>query len=166
VHLWKTVKLDFCPAYHNCYRVPGSAMLHHAAGEWLRPQSLMVKFHDHLWCIKYESKQACKRREEAMIIDNCNYISLARCRYDTLISSKQLTCTCSKFLMMSVPVCEIRLKKLCVHEVSANSRKAGRGFHQSILTYHTKPMCAVKTNMPNILSEKIDTKRLCTWLPS
>jgi len=31
-----------------------------------------------------------------------------------------------------------------------------RGFHQSILTYHIKPMCAVKTNiMPKILSEEI-----------
>jgi len=26
----------------------------------------MVKFHDRLLCIKYESKQACKRRKEAM----------------------------------------------------------------------------------------------------
>jgi len=41
-------------------------MLHHAAGKWVRPQSLTVKFHDHLLCTKYESKQACKRREEAM----------------------------------------------------------------------------------------------------
>jgi len=47
-------------------------MLHHMAGNWLRPWSLMEKFHDHLWCIKYESKQACKMQEEAMIIDNNN----------------------------------------------------------------------------------------------
>jgi len=46
--------------------------------------------------------------------------------------------------MMSVLVCVIMLKKLCVHQVSVNSQKAGRrGFHQSILTYHIKPMCAV-----------------------
>jgi len=43
--------------------------------------------------------------------------------------------------------------------------KAGRrGFHQLILTYHIKPMCAVKTNMPKILSEKIGPKRLCRVL--
>jgi len=54
----------------------------------LRPQSLTVKFYDHLWCIKYESKQACKSREEAMIIDNyIYYLSLARYRYDALISN-------------------------------------------------------------------------------
>jgi len=68
--------------------------------------------------------------------------------------------------MMSVLICAIRLKRLCVHQVSVNSRKAGkRGFHQSILTYHIKPMCAVKTNMPTILSEKIGPKRLFTGLP-
>jgi len=37
---------------------------------------------------------------------------LAKYSYDALTSNKQLTCTCSKFLMMSVLVCEIRLKKL------------------------------------------------------
>jgi len=68
--------------------------------------------------------------------------------------------------MMSVLVCAIRLKKLCVHQVCVNSQKAGRrGFHQSILTDHMKPMCAVKTNKPKILSEKIGPKRLCTGLP-
>jgi len=67
--------------------------------------------------------------------------------------------------MMSVIVCEIRLIKLCVHQVSASSRKAGRrGFHQLILTYHVKPMCAVKTNMPKILNKKIGPKRLCRAL--
>jgi len=83
---------------------------------------------------------------------------LARYRYDALISNKQLTCTCSKFLMMSVPVCEITLKNT-VHQVSVNSRKAGRrGFHQWIWTYH------LKTNMPKMFSEKIDEKRLCRVL--
>jgi len=67
---------------------------------------------------------------------------------------------------MSVLVCAIRLKKLCVHQVRVNIRKAGRGFHQSILTYHIKPVCAVKTNMPKILGGKIGPKRLCTGLPS
>ena len=90
---------------------------------------------------------------------------MARYRYDVLNSNIQLTCTCSKFLMMSEPVCEIRLKKICVHQVSVNSRKAGRRvFHQSTLTYHIKPVCAVKTNMPKILSEKIGPKRLCRVL--
>jgi len=43
--------------------------------------------------------------------------------------------------------------------------KAGRrGFHQSILTYHIKPMCAVKTNMPKIVIEKIVPKWLCRVL--
>jgi len=66
---------------------------------------------------------------------------------------------------MSVLVCEIRLKKLCVHQVSVNSRKAGRrGFHQLILTYHIKPMGAVKTNMPKIVSENIGPKQLCRVL--
>jgi len=64
-----------------------------------------------------------------------------------------------------VLVCEIRLKKLRAHQVSVNSRKAGRrGLHQSILTYHIKPVCAVKTNMPKILSEKIGQKGLCRVL--
>jgi len=59
---------------------------------------------------------------------------------------------------MSVLVQEIWLKN-CVHQVSVTSRKTGkRGFHQSISTYHSKPMCAVKTNMPTILSEKISPK--------
>jgi len=66
--------------------------------------------------------------------------------------------------MISVLVCEIRLKN-CVHQVSVNSRKAGRrGLHQSILTYHLKLMCAVKTNMPKILSETVDPKWLCRVL--
>jgi len=50
-----------------------------------------------------------------------------------------------------VLVCEIRLKKLFVDQVSANSQKAGRGdFFQSILTYRLEPMCAVKINIPRI----------------
>jgi len=65
-----------------------------------------------------------------------------------------------------VLVCAIRLKKLCFHQVSVNSRKAGRrGFHQSILTYHMKPTCAVWTNMPTILRENIGPKQLFTGLP-
>jgi len=67
--------------------------------------------------------------------------------------------------MMSILVCAIRLKKIFVHQVSVNSQKAGRrSFHQFILTYHIKPMCAVKTNMPKVLSEKIGPKRLFTGL--
>ena len=90
---------------------------------------------------------------------------MVRYSYNTLMSNKQLTCKCSKFLMMSVLVCKIRLKKLCVHQVSVISWKAGtRVLHQSILTDHVKPMCAVKTNMPKILSEKIGPRRLCRVL--
>jgi len=50
-----------------------------------------------------------------------------------------------------VLVCEIRLKKTFVDQVSVNSRKAGRrDFCQSILTYRLEPMCVVMINIPRI----------------
>jgi len=50
-----------------------------------------------------------------------------------------------------VLVCEIRLKKLFVDQVSINSQKAGRrDFYQSVLTYQLEPMCAVKIKMSRI----------------
>ena len=68
MHLRQTVKLVFCPAYLDCFiKFQVQLISHHVAGEWLKQQSLTVKSHDHLWCIKYESKQACKSREEVMI---------------------------------------------------------------------------------------------------
>ena len=52
-------------------------------------------------------------------------------------------------------VCEIRLKRRFVDQVSVNSRKAGRrDFCQSILTYRLEPMCAVKINMPRIFKRE------------
>jgi len=115
VHLSKTVKFVFCAGCHDCYQ----AETHVASRGWYMAEvtELTVKFYDHLWCIKYESKQACKQWEE-VIIDN--YISPSL--YAALILNKQLTCTCSKFLMMSVLVGIIRLKKTYVHQVSVNSQ--------------------------------------------
>jgi len=57
---------------------------------------------------------------------------------------KTVTCTCNKLLMKSVLVCEIRLKILCVDQVSINSQKSGRkGFRQSMLTNDLKQNCTL-----------------------
>jgi len=48
VHFERQKNLFFVRLITTAVKFQVQLMLHHAAGEWLRPQSLTVKFYDHL----------------------------------------------------------------------------------------------------------------------